>query len=127
MDSVHLVKKTCLSCDGPLRGRIDKKFCNDYCRNHFNNEQKSRNSYSPAVRNINNALSKNRKILAAIISDGTATARTSRDKLLKLGFHFGYFTHVYTTKSGRQYSYCYDYGYRPIDNDWFLIVKKKEE
>ena len=51
----------------------------------------------------------------------------NKDKLQRLGFQFKYLTHIYTTKTGKTYYYCYDYGYLPLDNDWFLIVKKKEE
>ncbi len=127
MESIQTEKRSCLSCGNQLRGRVDKKFCNDYCRNSYNNVQKARNGYSPVVRNINNALIKNRRILATVLSDRMETARANRDKLLRLGFHFGYQTHVYTTKTGRCYYYCYDYGYLALENDWYLIVKKKED
>jgi hypothetical protein len=127
MESLQTEKRSCLSCGNQLRGRVDKKFCNDYCRNSYNNVQKARNGYSPIVRNINNALIKNRRILANVLSDRMETARANRDKLLRLGFHFGYQTHVYTTKTGRCYYYCYDYGYLALENDWYLIVKKKED
>ncbi|HOZ70023.1 MAG TPA: hypothetical protein PLB49_08425 [Chitinophagaceae bacterium] len=127
MESIQTEKRSCLSCGNQLRGRVDKKFCNDYCRNSYNNVQKARNGYSPIVRNINNALIKNRRILANVLSDRMETARANRDKLLRLGFHFGYQTHVYTTKTGRCYYYCYDYGYLALENDWYLIVKKKED
>ncbi len=127
MESIQTEKRSCLSCGNQLRGRVDKKFCNDYCRNSYNNVQKARNGYSPLVRNINNALIKNRRILANVLSDRMETARANRDKLLRLGFHFGYQTHVYTTKTGRCYYYCYDYGYLALENDWYLIVKKKED
>ena len=32
-----VVSKQCLECDEPLFGRVDKKFCNDQCRNAYNN------------------------------------------------------------------------------------------
>ena len=127
MESIQTEKRSCLSCGNQLRGRVDKKFCNDYCRNSYNNVQKARNGYSPIVRNINNALIKNRRILTTVLSDRMETARANQDKLLRLGFHFGYQTHVYTTKTGRCYYYCYDYGYLALENDWYLIVKKKED
>lgn len=124
---VSIQPKTCLDCGKPLKGRVDKKFCDDYCRNNYNNQKKATASHSGLVRSINNALLKNRKILAAILPDGEETAKTNKDKLQLLGFHFKYHTHLYTTKTGKSYYYCYDYGYLPLDNDWFLIVKKKEE
>lgn len=119
--------KTCLACGAVLRGRVDKKFCNDYCRNNYNNQQKLKSNQNTLVRNINATLLKNRKVLESILPATEETAKASKDKLLRLGFHFKYFTHLYTTKTGKTYYYCYDYGYLPLDNDWLLIVKKKEE
>jgi hypothetical protein len=72
-------------------------------------------------------LLKNRKILASVLPDTEETAKANKEKLQRLGFQFKYLTHTYTTKSGKTYAYCYDYGYLPLDNDWYLIVKRKEE
>lgn len=119
--------KTCLTCSKPLKGRIDKKFCDDYCRNNFNNRQKTIGSNSGIIRNINNALLKNRKILESILPENEETAKANKDKLQRLGFQFKYMTHSYTTKTGKTYFYCYDHGYLPLENDWYLIVKRKEE
>ena len=119
--------KSCLACGKTLKGRIDKKFCDDYCRNNYNNRQKARGGYSKLVRNINNALLKNRKILENILPGDEETAKANEEKLQRLGFQFRYLTHSYTTKTGKTYFYCYDYGYLPLDNDWYLIVKRKEE
>ena len=119
--------KTCLACNKPLKGRIDKKFCDDYCRNNYNNHQKSKGSNSSLVRTVNNALLKNRKILEGILSGDEETAKANKEKLQRLGFQFKFITHIYTTKTGKTYFYCYDYGYLPLDNDWYLIVKRKEE
>lgn len=79
------------------------------------------------MRNVNNALSKNRRILEELLPEGEETAKTTQDKLLQKGFLFKYVTHLYTTKTGKTYYYCYDYGYLPLDNDWYLIVRRKEE
>jgi predicted 2-oxoglutarate/Fe(II)-dependent dioxygenase YbiX len=119
--------RKCLECGAVLKGRVDKKFCNDYCRNNFNNRQKSTGSHSSLVRNINNALMKNRKVLESVLPKGEETAKANKDKLLRLGFHFKYMTHTYTTRTSKIYYYCYDHGYLPLDNDWYLIVRKKEE
>ena len=120
-------KKICLACGKLLKGRVDKKFCDDYCRNNYNNQQKAKGSHSGYVRNINNALLKNRKILESLLPNGEETAKANKDKLQRLGFQFKYFTHLYTTKTGKTYFYCYEYGYLPLENDWYLIVKRKEE
>ncbi|OSZ81676.1 hypothetical protein CAP36_09045 [Chitinophagaceae bacterium IBVUCB2] len=119
--------KSCLACGKTIKGRADKKFCDDYCRNNYNNLQKAKGNHSSLVRNINNALLKNRKVLESILPEAEETAKANKDKLQRLGFQFKYLTHIYTTKTGKTYYYCYDYGYLPLDNDWFLVVKKKEE
>ena len=117
--------KTCLNCGKPLKGRADKRFCDDYCRNSYNNQLKS--SSNNLVRNINNALGKNRRILESLLAEGEETAKANKEKLQRLGFQFKYITHTYVTKTGKTYLYCYDYGYLPLENDWYLIVKRKEE
>jgi predicted nucleic acid-binding Zn ribbon protein len=117
--------RTCLACDKPIKGRSDKKFCDDACRNTYNNELKSITNNQ--MRNVNNALSKNSRILEELLPDGEETAKTTQRKLLQKGFLFKYVTHLYTTKTGKIYYYCYDYGYLPFDNEWYLIVRRKEE
>ncbi len=114
----------CLACEKPVKGRSDKKFCDDYCRNNYNNALKS--SGTNLVRNINNALGKNRRILASCIKKGEETGKANLEQLLQKGFLLKYGTHIYTNKKGDVYYFCYDYGYLPLENDWFLIVHRKE-
>ena len=64
--------KNCLTCDKPLKGRSDKKFCDDYCRNNYNNQLKSITTNQ--MRNVNNALGKNRRILEELIPAGEEMA-----------------------------------------------------
>jgi hypothetical protein len=118
-------KKLCLNCNKPFKGRTDKKFCDDYCRNNYNNQLKS--TTVNLVRNINNALGKNRRILENILTNNGEMAKTNKEKLLLKGFQFKYFTHTYTNKKGNVYFFCYDLGYLPLENDWYLLVKRKEE
>lgn len=115
---------SCLFCNKPLKGRADKKFCNDYCRNAYNNQLKS--NTSNLVRNINNTLIKNRRILASVLGD-EEMSKTTKEKLVQQGFQFKYVTHTYTNKKGNVYFFCYEYGYLALEHDWFLIVKRKEE
>ena len=120
----------CLSCNKPLKGRTDKKFCDDYCRNAFNNHLKAADNN--LLRNINNALRKNRRILSELLVDAQRAAsrqaiKASREKLLELGFQFKYLTHTYTNPKGNVYHYCYEYGYLALANNWYLIVKWKED
>ncbi|MBB1283336.1 hypothetical protein HRH25_03045 [Flavisolibacter sp. BT320] len=118
------IKRECLACGKSLHGRADKKFCNDYCRNAYNNSQKATTT-TPLVRNINNALLKNRRILETAL--GTEEMqKLPKEKLLQQGFQFRFMTHTYTNKKGNTYFFCYEYGYLPLENDWYLVVKRKE-
>lgn len=117
-------KKECLACGKVLHGRADKKFCNDYCRNAYNNNLKS--ATSSVVRNINNILLKNRRILETVLGQ-EEMQKISKEKLLQLGFQLKYLTHTYTNKKGNVYSFCYEYGYLPLEHDWFLVVKRNEK
>ena len=112
----------CMACGAAVKGRSDKKFCNDYCRNDYNNTLRSGNSN--VVRNINNALGKNRRILQSFIPAGEEKGKTTGIKLSESGFLFKYYTHTYTNKNGNRYFFCYDMGYLPLDNDWYLVVKR---
>lgn len=116
--------KTCLACDKTLHGRIDKKFCNDYCRNIYNNQLKSNTGV--IVRNINNYLLKNRRILETLLHNEDMI-KTTKEKLLQHGFLFKYGTHTYTNKKGNTYFFCYEFGYLPLENDWYLLVRRKED
>ena len=112
--------KECLECKIEIEGMIDKKFCSYYCRNLFNNKQnRDANKY---VRNINNRLRKNRKILEHFCPAGKGVAH--KDELLVEGFNFDYFTNIYTTKTGAKYFFCYDYGYLSLEDERFAIVKR---
>ena len=112
--------KECPECGDKIIGRADKKFCSDACRNAHNNalNKDSKN----LIRNINNRLRKNYRILESL--NPIDKTKTTKEKLLRLGFSFDYFTSTYTTKAGAVYFYLYDQGYLPLDNDFYLIVKK---
>lgn len=110
--------KVCLDCGELIIGRADKKFCNDQCRNNYNNRLNS--DTSALVRNINNHLRKNRRILLDLNPTGKVTVH--KDKLINLGFNFNYFTHVYVTQKGTMYKFVYEYGYLPLENDFFMLV-----
>jgi len=112
-------KKLCLECNAPLKGRADKRFCDDQCRNNYNNKLNS--DTTKVVRNINNILRKNRRILKDLNPQGKA--KVHKDKMLKKGFNFQYITNTYTTQKGVTYFFCYDYGYLPLEHDFHFLVK----
>ena len=113
----------CRCCGKALRGRSDKKFCDDYCRNIFNNKKNEESD--ELVRKINRVLRRNRRILKALIPPGLQMVRMSRIHLQESGFCFPFFTHTYTNKKGFTYQYCYDYGLLMLNRESFLVVKSR--
>jgi hypothetical protein len=114
--------KLCLQCGSEIRGRIDKKFCDDQCRTVFNNHLKTE---TPLIKNINHALRKNRKILEELVpEEGKSTV--SRRRLEEKGFSFSFHTHTHTTKHGATYLFCYEYGILPLENEYYMLVKRDE-
>ena len=116
-------KKVCLDCGETIKGRSDKKFCNDICRNSYNNKLNS--DTTNYVRNVNNILRKNRRLLEENLKGDTTTM--SKQKLTDKGFNFKYYTNQMVTKTNHVYNYCYEYGYMLIEKELVLIVKRKEK
>lgn len=114
------MQKNCPECGEKIVGRTDKKFCSDYCRNAHNNKINKDNTN--LVRNINNQLRKNFRILEEL--NPTDKTRASKAKLQAKGFSFEYFTSIYTTKSGTVYYFVYDQGYLPLEGDYYALVKR---
>lgn len=112
-------KRGCLECNEAIIGRIDKKFCSDYCRNSYNN--KVNKDSKNLIRNINNRLRKNYKVLTELNTNGKT--KVTRTNLYDKGFDFKFFTSIYTTKTGNTYFYVYDEGYLALENDLFLLIK----
>lgn len=117
--------KLCMACSKPLKGRTDKKYCNDYCRNSFNNQaHSSSNNY---MRHVNSLLQKNRRILAAILPHSTNRTKTSHAQLLERGFLFQYSTHQVSNKKGNHYHFCYEYGYLELSESSYMVVRRKNQ
>lgn len=117
--------KVCQTCSKPIKGRTDKKYCNDYCRNSFNNQAHS--AHNNYIRQINHLLQKNRRILAAILPVSANRTKTSQAQLLERGFLFQYCTHQVSNKKGNQYHFCYEYGYLAISETCYMVVRRKNQ
>jgi hypothetical protein len=115
-------KRACQQCGELFMGRVDKKFCSDYCRTLFNNELNK--DATKVVNRINHVLRKNRRILEYLNPNGNT--KVHRLKLQDEGFNFDYFTNIYTTKANKMYYFCYDQGYLALDGDYYVLVRKKE-
>lgn len=76
------------------------------------------------MRNINNKLRKNHRILSEQkFIEGKA--KTTRNKLTSKGFDFDYFTSLKVYKNGAEYRFVYDIGYKLLEEDWILLVRKE--
>lgn len=115
---VMAVRK-CLDCGEILRGRSDKKFCSDQCRNNFNNNL-NRESNN-LVRNIHNLLRKNRRILAELYE--IDKRKIHKDALIVSGYNFNFFTHLVESDDGNVCRYCYEYGFSDMDDEYLMLLK----
>jgi predicted nucleic acid-binding Zn ribbon protein len=112
--------RKCLECGETLRGRSDQKFCSDYCRNTYNNKLDV--DTKNLIRNTNNRLRKNYKVLTELNKSGKT--KVTKLRLYDRNFDFNFFTSTYTTKAGKIYYYVYDQGYLELENDYYLLIKK---
>jgi hypothetical protein len=121
MESNEVIR-TCLYCDKPIKGRIDKKYCSDYCRNeNHNNNNRDASNY---MRKVNNVLRKNRRILAKFNPKGKSKIKEST--LMEEGYNFAYHTNVYQTQKGGTYYFSYDQGYIKLEDGWLALVIRQE-
>lgn len=114
--------KLCLNCDKPLKGRSDKKFCDDQCRSSYNYIQNSLGNVN-FVRRVNSALKKNRAILKAFNINGET--KVLKRALIRVGFDFEYYTNFYETANSRRYYFCYEMGYLFINDIEILLIEEK--
>ncbi|MCA6441319.1 MAG: hypothetical protein ACRC0I_08730 [Sediminibacterium sp.] len=70
-------------------------------------------------------MQKNRKILAAAFLSCKQTKQVSFKELFVQGFSFAYYTHQQEKENRETYLYCYDYGYRIVDNNKVAIVQEE--
>lgn len=112
--------KSCGYCGEELSGRMDKRFCSDQCRARAGNRKKLEDEGEKLIRQVNQLLRHNRHVLRRSSPEGKTTLK--REVLLMAGFDFRHFTHIYRTKQGNTYHFCYDYGYLLLEDDKVLIV-----
>ncbi len=109
--------RTCKECGEQIRGRSDKLFCSDQCRTHWHNIRNRDKNLT--VRNINNTLRRNRRILQSLHA---AKKKPSRSFMIGLGFQFDHFTGIQNTPDHSIYL-CYDYGFHESGNGLFTIIR----
>ena len=115
------VHKFCQECGTSIKGRADKKFCDDQCRaNHNNRINSSETHYMRAIIHV---LRRNRRILKDL--NRTGKTKVDRFKLHHKGFDFTYFTNIEETRKKGRYYYCFDQGYVLLKDGNFLLVSRQ--
>jgi len=108
----------CQDCRSKITGRIDKKFCGDQCRSHYNNGlNKNRNA---GLKRINTILRKNDAVLKKFITNKISLL--TKHTLITAGFDFQFFTHYFIASNGLKYSCCYNYGYQIVPGDQVVLI-----
>ena len=100
----------CLDCNSPLKGRMDKKFCNDVCRvrNHRRISDRAN-----TVKRVEKVLIRNRSLLVSLKhrSEIKMTEEGRFVWLRRNGFDFNFHTHVQPLEDGRLAIMCFEEGY----------------
>lgn len=114
------MERQCLDCGSSLRGRADKKFCDDQCRSNYNNNLRA--GSAAELRSVNAILRKNHSILTRLCTGHKV--KLKKDELLRNGFDLNYHTHHQSTRNGDTYFCCYNYGFTKIDAERVLIIRQ---
>jgi hypothetical protein len=113
--------KNCRNCGEILKGRIDKKYCDDTCRSTFHHKKAP--EQVNLMRQIHYILLKNRKILAKFFQKQSNPPTIEKRSLLEMGFHFGYHTQTIKKESNSTQFACYDYAYQELNENQILLFK----
>lgn len=111
----------CPECGKAIQGRTDKRFCDAYCRNAYNN--KVMRSHEQQIQAVNKQLRKNRSILKTLSPIGKTTVR--KQVMMSMGYDFSVFSSLYRSSKGATYYLCHDYGCLPLQQkgvDKALII-----
>ncbi|MGC4038339.1 MAG: hypothetical protein QM764_20415 [Chitinophagaceae bacterium] len=120
-------ERVCKNCGEPIKatkGRRDRLFCNNECKNKYHNAKTYQEEHE--ISRIYVILRNNRRILAKMF-ERKDKDEIGRERLLKLGFDFDYHSHFVISKIKRnQFTFCFDYGYRLVRPDIYKVVKAFE-
>lgn len=118
--------RNCFNCGEVLVGRVDKKFCDSYCKSafHYKEKQKNENKF---YRRVESQIKLNRRLLKEFNKSGKSTVRS--DLLLNKGFSPDFFTHYWKNKKGEVYLFVYEFGFLRVKQngrDKFVLVRWQE-
>jgi hypothetical protein len=115
--------KNCLYCNKLFRGRADKKFCTEFCRNAYNNDH-ARLPANSTFKVINKILKRNREILCKLEIQEYQVVEVSKEQLVRKGFEFQFLTRCVYSSNGEVYHFCYEFAYA-FNGDMCIVGKGK--
>lgn len=110
-----------MECGEPLRGRTDKKYCSDYCRNAFNNRLNRQENN--LIRNVHNRLRRNYRILKTLPTEHIGNP-IPKALLINQGFDFQSITKVMTEMQGSSQFWVYDIGFMAVNESQVVVVRE---
>ena len=113
--------KLCSFCGKELLGRVDKKYCDDNCRNNHHYISKKHDKVL-MIKDVNAALMQNRKILKQL-SKNNDKIIVLKQELVRNNFNFDLITNVYRTRKTEEYRVVYDYAYRCVNEKEVILIK----
>ncbi|WP_436834170.1 hypothetical protein [Parapedobacter sp. DT-150] len=117
-------ERRCKECDEILRGRTDKQFCNDGCRNSYNRKKRHviAEQIPETYREIFRIIKQNHLILLKFLGYEDEVELT-KSRLVDAGFHFKYFTSTVPEK-GMVWHCCFDIGWGITRDDLILSTDR---
>jgi hypothetical protein len=113
----------CKICNKLVKGRSDKKFCSQRCKNYYH--VNLRKVTAIAVKDIDTILHRNRSILLEVLGKNSLQKKVPRIIFEKKKFNFKYNTHSHVNSHQKTFYWVYDFGWMSFSDDEVLIVRKR--
>lgn len=111
-------RETCASCQAPLQGRRDKRFCDDACRvKHHRNKAGVLSQIDQILHNNRTLIKRFRRYHAQLAADPVACFVWLR----RAGYDFNFHTHVAGQADGSLAVMCYEEGF-VVEGDGVRVV-----
>jgi predicted nucleic acid-binding Zn ribbon protein len=120
----NTAKMICEDCGKAVRGRNDKRFCDDTCRNNFNRRKKQaeRIPIGPEALAIIRIIKRNYQLLKYKYLEDSKNIYHPLDALLEKGFNPDYFTST-KVEYEELYYFCFECGFRISEGRIHIIQR----
>ena len=131
-DVIQQEARKCDFCERPIKGRLDKRFCNVDCKNNFNSNLRSafRAGVHPNAQQIIRIIRTNYEIL---LKQGLKSPEKrdsyyiDKGELIKNGFDERFFTSITTDKWNNLWKCCFDCGFRDLEGGEIELAHLPEQ